>query len=153
MEKHKLGWRSIVLNVLAIIFLAAFFYGIFISVSQVASMVAQYKAMGTSLPTSYAVQQIVFAIMQYALPELFFAVMCAAVSKIIDHMGIGADKAAPKADASEDKAEETKTEDTPAEDETASEEAVPSTEELAAEPADSSEEADASEEKEDAEEA
>jgi hypothetical protein len=141
MEKHKLGWRSIVLNVLAIIFLAAFFYGIFISVSQVASMVAQYKAMGTSIPTSYAVQQIVFAIMQYALPELFFAVMCAAVSKIIDHMGIGADK------AEEAKTEEAKTEDTPAEDETASEEAVPSTEELNVEPAESSEE------KEDAEEA
>ncbi|WP_295362917.1 hypothetical protein [uncultured Pseudoramibacter sp.] len=141
MEKHKLGWRSIVLNVLAIIFLAAFFYGIFISVSQVASMVAQYKAMGTSIPTSYAVQQIVFAIMQYALPELFFAVMCAAVSKIIDHMGIGADK------AEEAKTEEAKTEDTPAEDETAFEEAVPSTEELNVEPAESSEE------KEDAEEA
>lgn len=141
MEKHKLGWRSIVLNVLAIIFLAAFFYGIFISVSQVASMVAQYKAMGTSIPTSYAVQQIVFAIMQYALPELFFAVMCAAVSKIVDHMGIGADK------AEEAKTEEAKTEDTPAEDETAFEEAVPSTEELNVEPAESSEE------KEDAEEA
>jgi hypothetical protein len=153
MEKHKLGWRSIVLNVLAIIFLAAFFYGIFISVSQVASMVAQYKAMGTSIPTSYAVQQIVFAIMQYALPQLFFAVMCAAVSKIVDHMGIGADKKAQNADKAEDKAEETKTEDTPAEDETASEEAVPSTEELNVEPAESSEEADASEEKEDAEEA
>ena len=79
--------------------------------------------------------------MQYALPELFFAVMCAAVSKIIDHMGIGADK------AEEAKTEEAKTEDTPAEDETASEEAVPSTEELNVEPAESSEE------KEDAEEA
>ena len=105
MEKHKLGWRSVVLNVLAVIFLAAFFYGIFLSVSQVASMAAQYKAMGTSVPTSYIVQQIVLAIMQYALPQLFFAVMCAVVAQVIDKMGIGADKKAEKVQ-SEDKAAE-----------------------------------------------
>lgn len=106
MEKHKLGWRSVVLNVLAVIFLAAFFYGIFLSVSQVASMAAQYKAMGTSVPTSYIVQQIVLAIMQYALPQLFFAVMCAIVAQVIDKMGIGADKKAEKVKSEEKAAAE-----------------------------------------------
>ena len=69
----KKSWKPIVLNILGIIFAVAFFYGIFYSVQSVASTVAQYKAMGTNIPGSYVVQQIISAIMNVALPSLFFS--------------------------------------------------------------------------------
>ncbi|MCH4071442.1 hypothetical protein [Pseudoramibacter sp.] len=112
MEKQKMGWRSVTLYVLAVIFLAAFFYGIFISVSQIASMVAQYKAMGTTVPHSYVVQQICLGVTQYAFPPLFFSVMCAVVARILNKLGLsGSTQKAEKAEtaeaapASEDKGE------------------------------------------------
>ncbi|MGN0194449.1 MAG: hypothetical protein ACI39G_05015 [Pseudoramibacter sp.] len=111
MEKQKTGWRSVTLYVLAVIFLAAFFYGIFISVSQIASMVAQYKAMGTTVPGSYVVQQICLGISQYALPPLFFSVMCAVVARILNKLGLsGSTKAPEKAETKEDVKEEEKEE-------------------------------------------
>ncbi|WP_315524402.1 hypothetical protein [Pseudoramibacter alactolyticus] len=69
----KKSWKPIVLNILGIIFAVAFFYGVFYSVQSVASTVAQYKAMGTNIPGSYVVQQIISAIMNVALPSLFFS--------------------------------------------------------------------------------
>jgi hypothetical protein len=69
----KKSWKPIVLNILGIIFAVAFFYGIFYSVQSVASTVAQYKAMGTNIPGSYIVQQVISAIMSVALPSLFFS--------------------------------------------------------------------------------
>ncbi len=138
MEKQKMGWRSVTLYVLAVIFLAAFFYGIFISVSQIASMVAQYKAMGTTVPKSYVVQQICLGVTQYAFPPLFFSVMCAVVAKILNHLGLsGSSKTPKKAETAEaapafDEKEEVSEKDTdaePVEDKASEEKAEAKTEE------------------------
>lgn len=91
----KKSWKPIVLNILGIIFAVAFFYGIFYSVQSVASTVAQYKAMGTNIPGSYVVQQIISAIMNVALPSLFFSAGSFSLAYLIDKAEQGA---APAAD-------------------------------------------------------
>lgn len=124
----KKSWKPIVLNILGIIFAVAFFYGIFYSVQSVASTVAQYKAMGTNIPGSYVVQQIISAIMNVALPSLFFSAGSFSLAYLIDKAEQGAapaaDEAAEAADdveeaVADDAEEVTKTEKAEAKEETA----------------------------------